>query len=368
MLNQNKETELTGLYPRFSHIYIEKELKGNGEAERILSHFPNAVIITINHYKDLFNRRRQDSCLQHRSQKLILAQKHGRMLYKGAPVCQDFGNQYFYYASCVMNCIYDCEYCYLKGMYPSGNLVLFLNNQDVFSELRSMLAVHPVYLCISYDTDLLALEGLTGYVSEWAAFVLHNPGISVEIRTKTGSSSFWGKILERLDFGKDKEAAASALDRMIVAFTLSPEEVILRHEAGTGSLLERLRSIRAGIEMGFRVRLCFDPMIWSPDWKERYEGMIEQVFEELPEGMLHGIRDVGIGSFRISERYLKAMRRVLPHSAIVQYPYENDGGYYHYGRDLIDEMEGYLAKLVGKKLPAEKIFRWETIGDRGINR
>mgnify|MGYP006970641936 FL=1 len=35
----------------------------------------------------------------------------------------------------MMNCIYDCSYCYLKGMYPSGHMVLFVNIEDTWKNL-----------------------------------------------------------------------------------------------------------------------------------------------------------------------------------------------------------------------------------------
>ena len=35
-----------------------------------------------------------------------------------------------------MNCVFDCEYCYLKGMYPSANLVVFVNLEDIFAEVE----------------------------------------------------------------------------------------------------------------------------------------------------------------------------------------------------------------------------------------
>ena len=70
-----------------------------------------------------------------------------------------------------MNCVFDCEYCYLKGMYPSANLVVFVNLEDIFAEVEKRLAAHSVYLCVSYDTDLLALEHLTGYAARWIEFV-----------------------------------------------------------------------------------------------------------------------------------------------------------------------------------------------------
>ena len=102
--------------PFFSHIYIEADIKDHPRTKKILAQFPAATVVEISHYKDVFCRSKQNGALQHRSQNLILAARQGKLLYEGAPVCQSFGNQYFYYTSCAMNCIYDCEYCYLKGM------------------------------------------------------------------------------------------------------------------------------------------------------------------------------------------------------------------------------------------------------------
>lgn len=154
----------TGQSTMFSHIYVEAAVRNHPRTQRILQQFLKAQVISITHYKDVFCRKGQQVHLQHGSKALIIARKDGQLLYEGAEVCQSFGNEYFYYTSCVMNCIYDCEYCYLKGMYPSGNLVIFINIEDIFAELETLLAKHPVYLCVSYDTDLLALENIAGFV------------------------------------------------------------------------------------------------------------------------------------------------------------------------------------------------------------
>lgn len=328
------------LLPRFSHIYVEEALLGREDTEQIRRHFPKAQLIPIRHYKDVFNRRQQNVSLQHRSQKLILAEKHGKLIYPGAPVCQSFGNQHFYYTSCVMNCLYDCEYCYLKGMYPSGNLVLFLNLEDIFAELRELLRQHPVYLCISYDTDLLALEGITGMVQRWAAFVAGEPELTVEIRTKTGSAAFWDALLPYRS------------ERLIFAFTLSPEAVVTRYEHDTGSLTARLRSIARGLSLGFTLRLCFDPMLAVPNWREAYGEMLAALHAQIP---LTEIHDISIGSFRLSEVYLKAMRRAMPDSAVVQYPYENVGQVYQYPAALAREMEKFLRDGL-PEIPDERVF------------
>lgn len=95
---------------RFSHIYVERRIRNHPRTEQILLRFPQAQIVEIEHYKDVFNRHGQDGVRQHQAQALILAEKTDHFFYEGAPVCQDFGNTNFYYCSTMMNCIYDCSY------------------------------------------------------------------------------------------------------------------------------------------------------------------------------------------------------------------------------------------------------------------
>ncbi|NLC68901.1 MAG: radical SAM protein, partial [Clostridiaceae bacterium] len=161
MLNSRRNSALFKAY--FSHVYIEKKAMNHSNSKKILEHFRQAEIVEINHYKDVFSRAKQDYCMQKHSPKLILAVKDDDFVYRGAPLCEDFGNANFYYASTVMNCIYDCEYCYLQGMYATANIVVFVNIEDFFGEVESLLKKRPVYLCISYDSDLLALEKILGH-------------------------------------------------------------------------------------------------------------------------------------------------------------------------------------------------------------
>lgn len=147
----------------FKNIYIEKNALNYQITKSILAqNSDNASIILIDHYKDVFCRSKQDISLQKNYQDLILAERQNDFIYKGASVCQDFDNENFYYSSCVMNCVCNCEYCYLKGMYPSGHLVVFVNIEDYFRYLDDK----EIYLCVSYDTDLFPLEDTLGYVKK----------------------------------------------------------------------------------------------------------------------------------------------------------------------------------------------------------
>ena len=59
----------------------------------------HCLVIPKNHYKDLFNRSKQDFVLQKKSQSLILAENTTDLIYPGARFCQSFGNEHFYKTS-----------------------------------------------------------------------------------------------------------------------------------------------------------------------------------------------------------------------------------------------------------------------------
>ena len=342
----------------FQHIYVEEAILQSPDVERILRKFPKAKVIPIRHYKDVFNRKKQGRLPQSRSRKLILAKKEGQRLYDGAVVCQDFSESHFCYTSLLMNCPFHCAYCYLQGMYPSSNLVMFLNLEDYFSDCRKWIAEKgSLYLCISYDSDLLAMEGIYPYVEEFARFLNQENALRIEVRTKAGGEGLWRKM-QKLPL------SVEGRKRMIFAFTLSPEEIIEEAEEGTARLSSRIFAIQKALEEGYLVRLCFDPMIYHPRWKALYSALLQEVFEKIPMEQIH---DCSLGSFRISESYLKAMGKALPNSPHTQFPYENSGGYYHYPGELMEEMEGFLYSRLQERLPKEKIFRWDSQGVDGVN-
>lgn len=326
----------------FSHIYIEKECYQYPNTKQILNAFPNAKLIELHHYKDVFNRTHQSFCHQKQAPNLILAVKKDNLVYEGAKVCQDFGNQHFYYTSNVMNCIFDCEYCYLQGMYPSANLVVFVNLEDVFAKVKSLLKEHSVYLCISYDTDLLAMEGFLHYVKQWIDFSKDLPNLTIELRTKSANSLALREMLPH--------------ERFIIAFTLSPEQVIQSFEHHTPSLSARIKTINEVLALGFPVRLCFDPVLKVPNWDTIYKDMLETVFTHIPAKK---VKDVSIGLFRISSDYMKQMRKMRPASVIIQYPYQNENGVFFVGKKDGTHMIEFMKQQLVKYIAENKLFIWK---------
>lgn len=348
MFSQDSKTAACDFLPAFSHIYIEREAWDYPATEQILASFSGRDInrISIERYSEVFNRRHQSFSMQKKSPSLILAVKHGTLLYPGAKVCQSFGNEHFYYTSFAMNCPFDCEYCYLQGMYSCGHIVIFVNLEDFFSQIEETLSKHPLYLCISYDTDLLALEKITGFIKKYVSFAARHSNLTTEIRTKSAVNP---------TFLYEAGLSDEVKKRLIFAYTLSPDYVIHHYEHRTPNLMQRIRAIQSVSAQRFPVRLCFDPMLRFPDYQNIYSEFFSVVKEEL-SGI--SILDAGVGVFRISDSYLKQMRKHRQDSALLAYPFATENGVCHYGKKG-EEMIRFAIDCLKTWIPEDKLFTVE---------
>ncbi len=339
----------------FRHIYVEREVLSHPVTCRLTERFKNASVIPIDHYKDVFNRSRQHLAAQETEPSLILAANHGTLFYPGAPVCQSFREEHFMYTSCIMNCMYDCDYCYLQGMYPSGNMVVFVNLEDYFTELDRLLAQHQVYLCCSYDSDLTALSGLLPHAEAFCRYALTHPTLRLELRTKSAA----------LPFIKNLPAAKN----IVMAFTLSPQEVIARYEHYTPSLKARLATAKEAANQGFSLRLCFDPILDVPNAEELYSALTDEVFRVLCS---EDITDISLGVFRLSKDYLKQLKKAKPGCAVSHYPYELTDGVCHYDTGRCESLLTAVYEALSRhRIPSEKLFIWtpeeSEEGDSHVN-
>lgn len=288
----------------FSHVYIEEAVMGHPVTQKILSVLAGPSILPIRHYKNVFCRKNQEFAVQRNTPQLILAKKTEPFFYAGSPLCDNFGHADFHYTSDAMNCLYQCDYCYLQGMYPSANLVVFVNIEDTFRNLEKRLEKTPMYICVSYDADLLGLEPLLGFAADWIGFAACHPDADIELRTK--SANF--PLIAHLKPPKN----------LILAWSLSPERIADSFEKGAPSLGTRLRSMSQAIDKGWRVRLCVDPMIRIDQWESVYDEFFQTVRRAIP---VERLVDCSVGVFRVPKDSLKVLRAIRPKSPLLAYPF-----------------------------------------------
>ena len=324
-----------GFYNKFfSHVYVEEKAREHPETKKIISRLLNPEIIYVRHYKDVFNRGKQSRKEQTRSRALILAVNEDELIYKGAPVCQDFGQKYFYYTASSMNCPFDCEYCFLKGMYNTANVVCFVNFEDYADAVAKL---DKPYICASYDTDLIGLNAVTGQADKWVQFAEEHPDILIELRTKSAPADL------------------TVLPNVIYAFTLSPDSISKRFEKSVPPLKARMEAVKRAVAKGCEVRLCFDPMIYISDWEMCYNELVDKVASEIGFAK---IRDVSVGTFRISSQYLGNMRKQEPDSEVCWFPFDNVDGYCVYPRDIDEKMQNSMCRKLCEYMDEGRIWKW----------
>ncbi len=109
----------------FSLIYIENSLIDHPVVEKLRKRFNTIPHVLIERYTQVFNSHNQNFRLQKALPALILAQKHARFLLE-TPPNYSIGSSKNYYFSHLMNCPFDCRYCFLQGMYTSAHFVFFV--------------------------------------------------------------------------------------------------------------------------------------------------------------------------------------------------------------------------------------------------
>lgn len=263
-------------------IYVEESVSGHPRTMAIRAKYPGALVVPIGRYGEVFNRGRQSFRLQKRRPSLILAEKMGSHLIE-APY--GVGGQHNFYFSHVLNCPYDCRYCFLQGMYRSAHYVVFVNYEDFCAAIQAKARAIPegeIHFFSGYDGDSLALEPLTGFLSEFLPLFAGNARLVLELRTKSV------RVRPLL--------AREPLPNLVVAFSFTPARISRALEHGVPTVDRRIRAAAALAARGFRIGLRFDPLVFEPDYRELYRELFREVFGRIPADAIHS---AGFGAFRL---------------------------------------------------------------------
>ncbi|MGB0867558.1 MAG: SPL family radical SAM protein, partial [Granulosicoccaceae bacterium] len=285
-------------------IYIEEAVKDHPRTLEVLSRYPRARQIPCEQYSNIFNRSAQNFRVQKQRPALVLANKQGNRVLP-APPDYGIGGVHNYYFSHLFNCLYDCRYCFLQGMYRSANYVLFVNYEDFFEDIakvQSTLDSSGWYFS-GYDCDSLAMEPVTGFVGSALRWFEENPEANLELRTK---STQVRSLLKR-----------APLSNVVVAASLSPDPVAQALEHDAPSLEKRLDALHKLALAGWQVGLRFDPLIWCDDYESVYREFFQTVFSRLPTKSIHS---VSTGSFRLPPEFHQKMSKLYPREPLLAGP------------------------------------------------
>ena len=322
-------------------IYVEKIIKEHPRTKLILSKLKKAKTIEIDRYGEIFNKRNQNFRIQKNNPDLILAFKNeGYVL----PTPEGFGvgSSKNYYFSHMFNCIYDCRYCFLQGMYSSANYVIFVNFEDFDKEIEEVIQDNKdkkITFFSGYDCDSLALENLTGFAKHITNIFAKYSDVDIEFRTKSVQTEPFTSI--------------EPLNNVIVAYSLMPNLMSKVLDNKTPSILKRINTMSYLATKGWKIGLRFDPLIHGKNWEKLYKELLDNIYNTIPS---HSIHSVSFGPLRFPKEMFKDIFKLYPETPLFSGPLSQHKGVISYDLKIEEEMTSFCSNITQNYIDKSKIF------------
>ena len=325
-------------------IYFEEEIEDHPRTQEFFARFPKATLTPCLHYKEVFNPVGQNFRLQKQKPGLILAKQNGKRI-QSIPESYGIGGKQNFYFSHLLNCLYDCRYCFLQGMYPSAHYVLFVNYEEFWDDIfekTSQSSEIPTWFFSGYDCDSLAMESTTRFVEFFLPLFAKNRNAHIELRTKSVNI----RILKKY----------SPSPNIVTAFSFTPEEISEQLENGVPKLKSRIKAMLELAHQGWLVGIRIDPVIDCIDFENRYAKLFNQLIKDLPLPSLHS---VSLGSFRMPTSFFRRIEKLYPHEPLFAGKLTNKNNSTTYLPELERNRLQVCKKLLLDLLPQEKLFLCE---------
>jgi len=327
-------------------IYCEREIESHPRALEVFARFPNAHRVPIERYGEVFNRRKQNFRVQKANPSLILARKFDNWVLP-TPAGFGIGGHRNYYFSHMLNCVYDCRYCFLQGMYQSAHYVLFINYEDFLPAIEAQVAQHVTetpYFFSGYDCDSLAFDDVSHFCDFFLPFFEKLPQSWLELRTKSVNTK---PLLSR-----------TALENAVVAFSLSPSALVSAVEHRTPPLHARITAMQRLAEAGWWIGLRFDPMIYYRDFARDYETLFTAIAAAVPRQRVHSI---SLGSLRFPKAMFNSVTKLYPEERLWAGPLERTGVLVSYAPSIEQQMMELGHQLCQNYFPTAPLFSCNTL-------
>ena len=194
-------------------------------------------------------------------------------------------------------------------------------------------------MCIRDSCDSLALEPVTGFVSEMLSWLKKYPRAHVELRTKST------QVRSLL--------AAEPSSNVVVAFSLTPTNTAAALEHKAPSVTKRIDTMVELARQGWQIGLRFDPILYENGYEERYRELLSEIFRRLP---VHSVHSVTLGPFRMPISFFRNVVRLYPEEPLFAGPFVDRTTMISYAEPREKEMMTFCRDELLQYMPVEKLF------------
>tara|TARA_A100001011_G_scaffold312276_1_gene329622 strand:- start:12836 stop:13837 length:1002 start_codon:yes stop_codon:yes gene_type:complete len=326
-------------------IYVEESVEEHSRTKKILKKFPNSTIIVCDRYKEIFNRKKQNFRIQKTSPSLIIAKKNNNFVLP-TPKGLGIGSNKNYYFSHMLNCLYDCRYCFLQGMYESSNFVLFINFESFTNSIEKIIKNNlngeKITFFSGYDCDSLAMESITGFVKFFLPFFENKPNTEIELRTKSVAIN---EILNHKPFNS-----------CIIAYSFTPDEIAKKNEHGAPPVKSRINAMQKLSNAGWKLGLRLDPLIYHSNYKDNYKKLIDDIFLKISVKSFHSI---SLGAMRFPKKMFNKISNLYPDEKLFSKDFVQINKMKSYPKIIESEIVNYCKEYLKKYIDEDQIFSFD---------
>lgn len=287
---------------RIDTLYLETAAEDHAATQLILQKIEPQKIERVSDYQDVFSRRKVPYLAKRERRNLIVAVKRGALVREAPPAYGYGSSDLHYYYIHAYNCVYECEYCYLQGYFSSPDLVLFVNHNEILQQMQQRVhasAGKRVWFHAGEFSDSLALSHISGELPLYWNFFRDNPSARLELRTKSNNLSALRPL--------------PPLTNITVSFSLSVASQADLYDREAPSLDARLGAMRRLRELGYRLAIHFDPIIWQDDFASEFDSLSGRIAAEIG---FPAIDYISLGAVRFAKDVFREAKANYPQSGM----------------------------------------------------
>src|SRR3989338_1151364 len=260
-----------------------------------------------------------------------------------------------YVISLIRSCPLDCAYCFLREVYDDPRFKVLPDIEKIKAELRLIRDQENgvVYLNAGENADSLIFDLEFGLIEKLWNTIQDFPNVFVEFRSKTNK-------IENLFKIKDHQK------RMIMAFSLNPEEDRAIFESNTATILERILAMKQLAENGFALGLRFEPILYTKNYKEKYKKLFADLFSQISPSQVHSI---SLGCLRLTKGLAKILGDSHPSVMVEEWILAEDQKVRYFRgirvelyQNLLELLKEYFGDDKKIVLSTEPVLVWKESG------
>ncbi len=331
----------------FEKVFIDEKSVDSSAAKRVIKYFPPEKIKVVDEQPWTDHRGELSASQFDRSKKNLFLTPFAGQFFKrcpGATQKKTLTCCNYYVLNLGSQCNMNCSYCYLQSYLNSPIMKIYTNIDQALQELDEMAVKHadlPYRVGTGEVIDSLSLDELTLYSRELISFFRKYPRWTLEFKTKS----------DRVDQFLDLAPAKN----VVTSWSINPPLVINSEEHGTARFHERLAAAEKCATAGFSLAFHIDPMIWHPEWKESYSGLVRELTSRFSVEQVNVI-SLGTLRFQPEQRHLMRERFGLRSLVTSAEMFPSEGSKLRYDASLRHEMFQFVRKEFLSNDPRWNIF------------